>query len=360
MSCGASGRPAGGPHVSAVPLRQVPATGWCGAVDEDPLLFSGSMPRRVTCLEGRRALWASNAVIDSTRPAKAEARCSNDYGRSFDDAGRSPRPPQPPGRVARPPRMRSPPGTRLRPMTGEAPPLRMKPGRLLRVSGGIGPVTAPPRCLGATPDGMSTAVRWFVVRPAPHGGGAPRRNCRPTIRGLMVGGVSRRDCRLRTRRRRLPLRPTVGSPSVKGRSPRGINRLRHKRLLGSARSYLAMARRRTFPRLATGLALKSTREFGPDPVRMPELEARRHHVASIPVLTTCHLERRTHREATRGQGTTQGWIDRGRIVRRQRPLPDRPSSWPRRWPKERRPNKGRVRTRRAAEPSRVEESPERR
>jgi hypothetical protein len=226
-------------------------------------------------------------------------------------------------------------------------------------------VTAPHRRLGATPSGMSTAVRWFVVRPAPYGGGVPRRNCRLTIRGLVVGppvvgGVSRRNCRLRTRRRRLPLRSTVGSPSVQGRSPRGINRLRHNRLLGSARSYLAVARRRTFPRLASGLALRSTREFGPDPVRKPAPEARRHHMDLIPVPTTCRLERRTHPEATRGQGPAQAWIDRGRIVRRQRPLPGKPSSWPRRCPKERRLGKGRVRCRRAAEPVHVEEPPERR
>jgi hypothetical protein len=219
MSCGGLRPSRGRTAHQCCTTEAGPATGWCGVVDEDPLLFSGSMPRRVTHLEGRRALWASNAVIDSTRPAKAEARCSNDYGRSFDDAGRSPRSPQPPGRVTRTPRMRSTPETRPRPMTGEAPPLRMKPGRLLLAYGGIGPVTAPHRRLGATPGGMSTAIRWFVARPAPHGRGAPRTNRRLTIRGLVVGGVSRRDCRLRTGRRLLPLRPTVGSPSMNGRSP---------------------------------------------------------------------------------------------------------------------------------------------
>jgi hypothetical protein len=344
-----------------------PATGWCGAVDEGPLLLSGSMPRRVTRLEGRRALWASNAVIDSTRPAKAEARCSNDYGRSSDDAGSSPRPPQPPGRVTRPLRMgsRPTPGTRLRP-TGEAPPLLMKPGRLLRVYGGIGHVTTAHRRLGATPGGISTTVRWSAVRPAPHGGGVPRKNCQRTIRGPVVGpppvvgGVPRRNCRLLTRRRRLPLRPTVGSPSVKDRAPRGVNRLRRNRLLGSGRSHLAMAWGRTSPRLAIGLALKATRESGPDPVRKPEPEARRHQVDLIPIPTTCRLERRIHRGTTRGQGPAQAGIVRSRIVRRQRPLPGKPSSWPRRRPKERRPGQCCVRSRNAAEPGRVEESPERR
>jgi hypothetical protein len=55
------------------------------------------MPRRVTGLEGRRALWASNAGMDSTRPAEAAARCSNVYGWSFGVAGRSSGLPRPPG-----------------------------------------------------------------------------------------------------------------------------------------------------------------------------------------------------------------------------------------------------------------------
>ena len=74
---------------------------------------------------------------------------------------------------------------------------------------------------------------------------APGRDARrdidhgPVVRRAAGDGtaeaVPRRNCRVLTRRRRLPLRPPVGSPSVKDRPPRGINRLRRNRLQGAVR-----------------------------------------------------------------------------------------------------------------------------